>query len=102
MPAKRIYQNIKELIHHYLNNYYKEVEERPSIRQDTDRHTKMILHINYDYQEALKVRAEQFPFEEHKNKFLEAIELRTQFQQKAREVQEKKERNKALFEKVKK
>lgn len=72
------------------------------IRQDPIRHEKLIRHTNYDYQEALKVRSKQFDFEAEKNKFIEAIELRTQFQQKAREAQEKKERNKALFESIKK
>lgn len=102
MPAKRNYKNIKELIHFYLNYYYKEVSEKPIIRQDPIRHEKLINHTNYDYQEALKVRPKQFNFEAEKDKFIDAIELRTEFQKKAREAQEKKERNKLLFDKVKK
>lgn len=97
MPAKRKYKNIKELLHFYLNTYYKEVSEKPMIRQDPIRHEKLISHTNYDYQEALKVRAAQFNYEEEKEKFIEAIELRTQFQKKKIEEQEKRDRNKSLF-----
>lgn len=100
MAYKRRFETIKDLIYFYISSYYEKVSKKPSLRVDAEAHSKFILHINYDYQTALKLREKQFNYEEHKDKFIEAIELRTQFQKKLQDIKEKKERNKALFQKV--
>ncbi len=100
--AYKKFTTFPDLLQHYLSIYYKTVEMRPIIRQDATQHEKLIKHTNQDYLEALKIREKQFNYEEHKDKFIEAIEIRTNFQKKARELQEKKQRNKALLESVKK